>query len=301
MSGYVLANVNWASEEERRAYVDLLGPSLDAHGGVAIAGSPDAHVLEGDWQPDGLLVLISFPTVEAALAWYDSEEYRPALEIRKRSASSRLLSLATDGMAGTAAAVHLDRDGLGAAGLPALLLCWLLLLGRWEGEAGRGGGAFGAGLHAEVVGELADDPQPVAVLAGPGGILWGSGLGFWCWAGRGGGWLAAVGHLAVQRSAVFGEEQPPVTGAVADGVGGEFMDGEDEVTGAGLGHPGLGGVGGHGRAQRIQRPCSEILGQHRGATCAGNIWPGGSCPVGCELLGCRRRAVGVSCHGRSPG
>jgi len=29
--------------------------------------------------------------VEAPLAWYDSGEYRPALEIRKRSASSRLL------------------------------------------------------------------------------------------------------------------------------------------------------------------------------------------------------------------
>jgi uncharacterized protein (DUF1330 family) len=69
MSGYVLANVKWASEEARRAYVDLLVPSLDAHGGVAIAGSPDARALEGDWQPDGLLVLISFPTVEAALAW----------------------------------------------------------------------------------------------------------------------------------------------------------------------------------------------------------------------------------------
>jgi uncharacterized protein (DUF1330 family) len=29
--------------------------------------------------------------VERALAWYHSEEYRPALEIRERSASSRLL------------------------------------------------------------------------------------------------------------------------------------------------------------------------------------------------------------------
>jgi uncharacterized protein (DUF1330 family) len=91
MSGYVLANVKWASEDARRAYVELLGPSLDAHGGVAMAGSPATHVLEGDWEPDGLLVLISFPTVQAALAWYESEEYRPALEIRKRSASSRLL------------------------------------------------------------------------------------------------------------------------------------------------------------------------------------------------------------------
>ncbi len=29
--------------------------------------------------------------VKDALAWYHSEEYRPALEIRKRSSSSRLL------------------------------------------------------------------------------------------------------------------------------------------------------------------------------------------------------------------
>lgn len=91
MSGYVLANVKWTNEDGRRAYVGLLGPTLDAHGGAFIAGSYDARVMEGDWQPDGVLVLISFPTVEAALAWYNSEEYRPALEIRKQSSISRLL------------------------------------------------------------------------------------------------------------------------------------------------------------------------------------------------------------------
>jgi uncharacterized protein (DUF1330 family) len=47
--------------------------------------------MEGDWQHDGVLVLIWFSTMEAALAWYDSEENHSALEIRKRSASSRLL------------------------------------------------------------------------------------------------------------------------------------------------------------------------------------------------------------------
>lgn len=91
MSGYVLANVSWADEDERQAYVNLLGPSLDAHGGVVTMASQDVRVMEGDWQPDGVLVLISFPTVEGALAWYNSEEYRPALEIRKRSSRSRLL------------------------------------------------------------------------------------------------------------------------------------------------------------------------------------------------------------------
>jgi uncharacterized protein (DUF1330 family) len=91
MTGYVLANVNWMSADARQAYVDLLGPSLDAHGGVVTAGTENVHVLEGDWQADGLMVLISFPTLEGALAWYHSEVYRPALELRKSSASSRLL------------------------------------------------------------------------------------------------------------------------------------------------------------------------------------------------------------------
>jgi uncharacterized protein (DUF1330 family) len=75
----------------RQAYLKLLGSSLDAHGGVATAASQDVHVMEGDWEPDGVLVLIAFPTVERALAWYHSEEYRSALEIRKQSSRSRLL------------------------------------------------------------------------------------------------------------------------------------------------------------------------------------------------------------------
>lgn len=91
MSGYVLANVSWTDQDGRQTYVDLLGQSLDAHGGAVIAGTQDVRGLEGDWHPDGVLVLISFPTVEAALAWYHSEEYRPALDIRSRSAISRLM------------------------------------------------------------------------------------------------------------------------------------------------------------------------------------------------------------------
>ena len=91
MSGYVLANVRWTSDDALADYAERLRPSLDAHGGVVITGTRDARVLEGDWQPDGILVLISFPTVDAALAWYHSEEYRPALEIRTQSARSRML------------------------------------------------------------------------------------------------------------------------------------------------------------------------------------------------------------------
>jgi uncharacterized protein (DUF1330 family) len=91
MSGYVLASVRWTDEDARQGYLRRLGLSLDADDGVATAASQDVHVMEGDWQPDGVMVLITFPAVEQALAWYRSEEYRPALEIRKRSSRSRLL------------------------------------------------------------------------------------------------------------------------------------------------------------------------------------------------------------------
>jgi hypothetical protein len=142
----------------------------------------------------------------------------------------------------------------------------------------------------------------VAVLAGPGSILGGGGLRFWRWAGRRGVWLAVVGHLAAQRSVVFGDEQPPVTGAVTDGVSGELMDGKDDVTGAGFGYPGPGGVSGYGRTQRVQRPGTEILCQNRGVIGVGKIRRGGCCRIGCEpRLRCLRGAAGVSGHGQSPG
>jgi hypothetical protein len=75
---------------------------------------------------------------------------------------------------------------------------------------------------------------------------------------------------------VFGDEQPPVTGAVADGVSGEFVHGENDVTGAALGYAGLSGVRGYGRPQRIQGPCVEVLLQDRCAAgagaAAGRVW-----------------------------
>lgn len=93
MSGYVIADVTWTDEERQVEYLDVLGPSLSAYGGDVVAASADVEVLEGDWQPGAVTVLISFPTREAARAWYESDEYRPALDIRKRSSISRMMIL----------------------------------------------------------------------------------------------------------------------------------------------------------------------------------------------------------------
>lgn len=93
MSGYVFADVTWTDPEGRREYIELLGPSLAAYGGEVVAASGDVDVMEGDWEPGDVTVLLSFPTREAARAWYGSEEYRRALEVRKQSSDSRLMIL----------------------------------------------------------------------------------------------------------------------------------------------------------------------------------------------------------------
>ncbi len=54
-------------------------------------GVYSAHkVLEGTWNPKRLVV-IEFPSAEAARRWYDSPEYRKVLPIRLQHAVSHML------------------------------------------------------------------------------------------------------------------------------------------------------------------------------------------------------------------
>jgi len=44
-------------------------------------------VREGDWQP-GIAVIIEFPDLATARAWYESDDYRPLRDLRLRSTDS---------------------------------------------------------------------------------------------------------------------------------------------------------------------------------------------------------------------
>jgi uncharacterized protein (DUF1330 family) len=92
MHGYVLADVEWTDEAGRQRYRELLAPTLAKYGGEFIVATTEVDVEEGDWEHAGILVLIRFPSLEAARAWYASDEYEPALQTRRASSSrSRLM------------------------------------------------------------------------------------------------------------------------------------------------------------------------------------------------------------------
>jgi uncharacterized protein (DUF1330 family) len=89
MAGYVIANVIWKDPESLAVYKRLMPLSVEKYGGRFLVRGGSSEVLEGKWSP--ALVVIEFPTVQQARLWYNSDEYRPALEVRLRAAENELL------------------------------------------------------------------------------------------------------------------------------------------------------------------------------------------------------------------
>jgi uncharacterized protein (DUF1330 family) len=87
MPAYVIAAVTDAWDQDKLArYRDGNTEVVTAHGGRFVARGGAHVVLEGEWDPKRL-VIIEFPDVDAARAWYGSDGYAPLRELR-RSAST---------------------------------------------------------------------------------------------------------------------------------------------------------------------------------------------------------------------
>jgi len=90
MPAYFIAQIQWNSPEAREAYLKGLSGIVEKHGGRYLVTSSDSRLAEGEWLP-GRLVVIEFPTMSALRAWYDSEEYRPILELRLKGSRSNAI------------------------------------------------------------------------------------------------------------------------------------------------------------------------------------------------------------------
>ncbi len=90
MSAYIIANVRVTDPTQYEDYKTFSTLAMQAHGAeVCVRGGP-SQVLEGDWTPDRLVVL-KFPSVEKARAFYDSPEYGRARQARAGAAVMRMV------------------------------------------------------------------------------------------------------------------------------------------------------------------------------------------------------------------
>lgn len=90
MAAYVIADIEVLEPIEYEDYKKLAGPTPEKFGGRYIVRGGAVNVLEGEWSPKRFVVL-EFPTLEQAQAWYHSEEYGRAKVIRHRTAKSNVI------------------------------------------------------------------------------------------------------------------------------------------------------------------------------------------------------------------
>jgi uncharacterized protein (DUF1330 family) len=90
MAAYVIADIEVTDPEGNAEYRALAGPTVAAHGGKYIVRGGTVETLEGDWHPSRF-VIVEFPSMERARAWYTSPEYQEALKVRQRTANSKFI------------------------------------------------------------------------------------------------------------------------------------------------------------------------------------------------------------------
>ena len=89
MAAYIVADEEITNPDEFQKYAQQVGPTLNKFGGKVLARS-QPETLEGNWRSKRI-VLLEFPSVQQASAWYRSPEYSAIKGIRQRAATASLI------------------------------------------------------------------------------------------------------------------------------------------------------------------------------------------------------------------
>jgi uncharacterized protein (DUF1330 family) len=90
MPAYVIVEIDVKDPEGYEQYKAPAAATVLASGGSYLIRGGKTEVLEGDWQPKRIVVL-QFDNMEQAQAWYDSEEYAPLKDVRRRTTNTRMI------------------------------------------------------------------------------------------------------------------------------------------------------------------------------------------------------------------
>ena len=88
MSAYLIFDIHVTDPEGYEPYRQRAAGIIEAHGGRYLARGGATQVLEGEWELDRLVVL-EFPSVEQAKAWYHSPEYQEIAPIRQGASEGK--------------------------------------------------------------------------------------------------------------------------------------------------------------------------------------------------------------------
>jgi uncharacterized protein (DUF1330 family) len=90
MPAYVIADVDVADPQRYADYTAQVPATLEPYGGRFLVRGGATDTIEGDWLPRRLVV-IEFPSVDAAQRWYDSPEYQAIVGVRHEASIARMI------------------------------------------------------------------------------------------------------------------------------------------------------------------------------------------------------------------
>jgi uncharacterized protein (DUF1330 family) len=90
VAAYVIVQVEVNDPVRYEDYKKMVPPSIDKFGGRFLVRGGKTHTLEGNWAPTRF-VMVEFPSVEQARAWWASPEYAEAKALRQATAESMMI------------------------------------------------------------------------------------------------------------------------------------------------------------------------------------------------------------------
>ena len=92
MPAYIIVETDITDPAQYEQYKAASPGAVAAGGGRFIVRGGELAVLEGDWHPSRLVVL-EFEDLEAAKAFYESEQYRAVKELREGAANLKMVAV----------------------------------------------------------------------------------------------------------------------------------------------------------------------------------------------------------------
>jgi uncharacterized protein (DUF1330 family) len=91
VTAYVISEVKILDEDLIAQYRPLAAASIERHGGKYIVRGGPVDCVEGERDPERAFVVVAFPDMARAKAWYASPDYAEALAVRRAGALERTL------------------------------------------------------------------------------------------------------------------------------------------------------------------------------------------------------------------
>ena len=90
MPGYIIVDVEVTDPDRYKRYVAQVPPTIEAYGGRFLVRGGHAENLEGDWQPNRV-VIVRFDSLERAKEWWASEGYKAPKALRQSASVTRMI------------------------------------------------------------------------------------------------------------------------------------------------------------------------------------------------------------------